>query len=296
MVSINTNNFTLNDLKIDDQLKCFLKECIFTNSLINILFYGNPGTGKTTSVDVFINEYKNHTLNEIRTHTHENDENIKNELNMSILRLNASVYRNTSEFLKTVMKFINSKPMYITRNIKKFILLDEIDYMTHQGQQCLSNILSVNSDLICLSMCNYKNRLCDSLLSHFFIINYNSFISIIKTLNENTHLDIYKETIAMTTTIYDIRDYYKEIARLSLIEKTDFEKLYRELIYIKKKIKESVFWCETSDIINVYKKCIQCIDVSHISSVLGISKEKIIYFLILKIIKEGRIKNEIEVK
>lgn len=285
---MNSVRITIDDLKIDDDVKLYFKECITRKTYNHILFYGNPGTGKTTSVDAIINEYKRDVLtNEVSNICHHED--IKNELSLCTLRLNASVYRNTSEFLKTVMKFINSKPIYY-KNIRRFLILDEIDYMTPQGQQCLSNILSV-TNIICFSMCNYMNRLCDGLLSHFFIINYNSFTHIIKTLNDETKQDIYKKIINRATNIYDIREYCKEIKRCGIISEKDIDVVHKEIIKINTIIKDIVVKRDL-DPHSVYNKWRDVFEASFItsisivSSLLGISKNRIVYYTMFNAIKD----------
>ena len=113
----------------------------------HLLFYGPPGTGKTTTIINLINEYQK-----------ENNEQHK-EL---VIHLNASDDRGIDVIRNQIHSFSNSS--YLFNKGTKFIILDEIDYMTKNAQFSLYNLMNESFDNVrfCL-ICNYISKLDKSL-------------------------------------------------------------------------------------------------------------------------------------
>ena len=95
-----------------------LNRKIFSNILNkqyfpNLLFYGPPGTGKTTTIINLINEYQ--TKYEKKT-------------SENIIHLNASDERGIDIIRNQIQLFVKSKNFF--NKGMKFVILDEVDYMT----------------------------------------------------------------------------------------------------------------------------------------------------------------------
>jgi DNA polymerase III delta prime subunit len=224
-------HISIDDLKIDSSIKKYFKHCIKTENYTNMLFYGNPGTGKTTSSLVFINTYIRSVLEKYPTYTNYNKKNsIEQELKRSILSLNTSVYRNTSDFFNTIKEFVESNSMFSSEQYKKIIVLDEIDYMTQQGQHCLIQLIKKYNNVLFICMCNYVSKLIDELKTYFLIFNYNCFGSIVKdyVIQDNDYI-----TISLLDYILcdsDIREYINEKERISILSKDTKIKLLNFII------------------------------------------------------------------
>jgi replication factor C subunit 3/5 len=122
-----------------------------------LLFYGPPGTGKTTTIINLINAYQSKL-------------NVKNK--ELIIHLNASDERGIDIIRNQINNFVNSKPLFHTG--MKFVILDEVDYMTKNAQQALRYLLQKysNSVRFCL-ICNYISKIDEGLQNEFIRLRFN---------------------------------------------------------------------------------------------------------------------------
>jgi DNA polymerase III delta prime subunit len=95
----------------------------------------------------------------------------------------------------------------------KFVVLDEVDYMTKNAQQALKNLLQSCLDNVrfCL-ICNYICKIEDSLKNEFICIRFNQLpkeeiFSFIKHITKQENMEIKDETIYAIQKMYhsDIR-------------------------------------------------------------------------------------------
>ena len=132
--------------------KRILENIIKFNYFPNLLFYGPPGTGKTTTIINVINKYQE-TYNQ------------KNK--GLIIHLNASDDRGIDIIRNQIYQFVNTKTLFGTGI--KFIILDEVDYMTKNAQQALHYLIQkYNRQIRFCLICNYISRI-DSALQNEFI-------------------------------------------------------------------------------------------------------------------------------
>jgi replication factor C subunit 3/5 len=123
----------------------------------NLLFYGPPGTGKTTTVINVINEFnKRYTTNS----------------KGSVIHLNASDERGIDIIRSQILQFVKTNNFF--ENCIKFVILDEVDYMTKNAQQALKYLLQSCSYNVrfCL-ICNYISKIDESLKNEFVCIRFN---------------------------------------------------------------------------------------------------------------------------
>jgi DNA polymerase III delta prime subunit len=141
-----------NEIVLDETNRKILTNIIETGYFPNLLLYGPPGTGKTTTVMNLINAYQKKQCN------------VAKDL---IIHLNASDERGIDIIRNQISAFVNSKPLF--RSGMKFVILDEVDYMTKNAQQALRYLLQhfSSSARFCL-ICNYITRI-DQGLQHEFI-------------------------------------------------------------------------------------------------------------------------------
>ena len=111
--------------------KAILSNILKKNYFPNLLFYGPPGTGKTTTIINLISEYQN-----MYNQKHK-------EL---IIHLNASDDRGIDIIRNQINQFVNSKNLF-GKGVK-FVILDEVDYMTKNAQQALKFLIQECSNNI----------------------------------------------------------------------------------------------------------------------------------------------------
>lgn len=147
----------LEDIVLDPLNKKILKNIIETSYFPNLLFYGPPGTGKTTTIINLINAYQ---------------EKLNNKNKDLIIHLNASDERGIDIIRNQISYFVNSKPLF--NNGMKFVILDEVDYMTKNAQQALRYLLQnyTGSVRFCL-ICNYISRIEEGLQNEFIRLRFN---------------------------------------------------------------------------------------------------------------------------
>jgi replication factor C subunit 3/5 len=145
------------NIVLDVLNKKILKNIIETSYFPNLLFYGPPGTGKTTTIINLINAYQLKL-------------NMKNK--DLIIHLNASDERGIDIIRNQINFFVNSKPLFYTG--MKFVILDEVDYMTKNAQQALRYLLQNYSSNVrfCL-VCNYISKIDEGLQNEFIRLRFN---------------------------------------------------------------------------------------------------------------------------
>ncbi len=147
----------LNDIVLGHYNYIIISRMLETNYLPNILLYGPPGTGKTTTIINLINKYQEK----------------HNELNKGLMiHLNASDERGIDIIRSQINQFVNSNSLF--HNGTKFVILDEVDYMTKNAQQALKYLLrGFNSNVRFCLICNYISRIDESLQNEFMRIRFN---------------------------------------------------------------------------------------------------------------------------
>jgi len=145
------------DIVLDPLNKIIMKNIIETSYFPNLLFYGPPGTGKTTSIINLINAYQK-----------KHNQNIKG----LVIHLNASDERGIDIIRSQISQFVNSKALF--NQGMKFVILDEVDYMTKNAQQALRYLLQNYSSTVrfCL-ICNYISRIDEGLQNEFLRLRFN---------------------------------------------------------------------------------------------------------------------------
>lgn len=184
------------NIVLDPLNRTFFENIIRKKHFPNLLFYGPPGTGKTTTIINLINEYQ-------KTHTRQNKE--------TVIHLNASDERGVDVIRTQIYQFVRSHHIFETGC--KFVILDEVDYMTKNAQQALKTLLQTqqNNVRFCL-ICNYISKIDKSLQGEFICVRFNqlppSEIRIfISKIAEAEQIQISSDEIEMLMTSYqsDVR-------------------------------------------------------------------------------------------
>jgi replication factor C subunit 3/5 len=187
---------TLEDIVLDSLNKQILKNIIETSYFPNLLFYGPPGTGKTTTIINLINAYqlklgkKNKDL---------------------IIHLNASDERGIDIIRNQINFFVNSKPLF--NDGMKFVILDEVDYMTKNAQQALRYLLqNYTSNVRFCLICNYISKIDEGLQNEFIRLRFNQLpkdeiITFLNNISISENLNLSQKTLSCIQKLYksDIR-------------------------------------------------------------------------------------------
>ena len=188
------NNF--DDIVLDNYNKEIFENMLKNNYIPNLLLYGPPGSGKTTTIINLINKYQKNN----------------NEVNKSlIIHLNASDERGIDIIRNQINNFVNSNCLFIKG--LRFVILDEVDYMTKNAQQALKYLLEDNKNNIrfCL-ICNYISKIDSALQSLFIRIKFNELpkkdiIYMLNNIKNNEKLD------CNNSTFENLYNYYKSDVR-----------------------------------------------------------------------------------
>ena len=137
----------------DTNIEC-LEKLIDNKSLPHLLFYGNSGTGKTSTIMSIINKLFG-----------------KNRV-FSLMKLDASDDRGINSVREEIKGFAEKKNVF--NRCIKIIILDEADNMTFDAQFALRRIIEKYSEntRFCL-ICNYENKIIPAIKSRCANFKFN---------------------------------------------------------------------------------------------------------------------------
>jgi replication factor C subunit 3/5 len=184
------------DIVLDPLNRKILQNIIDKSYFPNLLFYGPPGTGKTTTIINLINAYQT---------------KLNNKNKDLIIHLNASDERGIDIIRNQINFFVNSKPLF--HSGMKFVILDEVDYMTKNAQQALRYLLqNYTSNVRFCLICNYISKIDEGLQNEFIRLRFNQLpkedvISFLNNISEAEKLNLNYKTLASIQKLYnsDIR-------------------------------------------------------------------------------------------
>ena len=241
------------DIILDPLNKKILVNIIETSYFPNLLFYGPPGTGKTTTIINLVNAYQ---------------ERLNQKNKELMIHLNASDERGIDIIRSQINQFVNSKTLF--NKGMKFVILDEVDYMTKNAQQALRYLLQNYSGSVrfCL-ICNYISRIDEGLQNEFLRLRFNQLpepdiINFLQNISKCENLDLKYNSLKLIQKLYksDIRSMINFMQSnqnmtdcdINIIDESVWKKLYDKI-----KNKETInnlenFINETSLTYNIDKK------------------------------------------
>jgi DNA polymerase III delta prime subunit len=216
------------NIVLDSTNKKILTNIIETSNFPNILFYGPPGTGKTTTILNIIQSYQDKL-------------GIKGK--GLTIHLNASDERGIETIRTQINSFVKSNTLF--EKGMKFVILDEVDYMTKNAQQALKYVLQSHSTTVrfCL-ICNYISKIDEGLQAEFVILRFNQlpeediqqFLENIvekENINISTHSLIHIQQLYksdMRSMINCIQTYQNASSELNIITNDFLEELYSMIV------------------------------------------------------------------
>jgi len=213
---------TFDEIVLDPLNKKILENIIKEKYFPNLLFYGPPGTGKTTSIINLIKSFQSHS----------NSKNL-------MIHLNASDERGIDIIRNQINSFVNSKSLF--NNGMKFVVLDEVDYMTKNAQIALRYLLQgYNSNVRFCLICNYISRIDEALQNEFMRLRFNQLpeydiIRFLKNINEKEELNFGNDSLQLIQQLFnsDIRSMINYMQSNELLineQKIIKEDLWEKLI------------------------------------------------------------------
>ena len=212
---------------LDNNNRKLFNNILKYNNFPNLLFHGPPGIGKTTTIINLIKRYQ--TLN-------------NNKSDLQIIHLNASDERGVDIIRNNIYNFVNSDNLFLSGI--KFVILDEVDYMTKIAQQALKSLIQeFNVNIRYCLICNYISKIDYSLQYEFIKIRFNTLPkeylnNYLKNIIVNENINIKNDKNNINKIIdyfnYDIRSMINfiqsntinKINKINIIENSILEKLY----------------------------------------------------------------------
>lgn len=184
------SNFT--DIVLDKYNKRIMETILETNHFPNMLLYGPPGTGKTTTI-----------INVVHSFQKKHNQHNKGLL----IHLNASDERGIDIIRNQIYQFVNSHSLF-EHGGTKFVILDEVDYMTKSAQQALKYLLQgLNNNVRFCLICNYISRIDESLQDEFMRLRFNQLpeadvIAFLAVINDKEQLGLAPEKLQAIQRLY----------------------------------------------------------------------------------------------
>jgi replication factor C subunit 3/5 len=185
-----------------------------------------------------------------------------------MIHLNASDERGIDIIRNQINQFVNSKSLF--NQGTKFVILDEVDYMTKNAQQALRYLLQnyTSGVRFCL-ICNYISRIDEGLQNEFLRLRFNQLpetdiISFLKNISVSEKLNITDKSLRLIQQLYksDIRSMINFMQsnqhikddEFNIIDETVWSELYNK-IETRVPLNDIIFFINvTSSQYNIDKK------------------------------------------
>lgn len=190
---------TVQNTILTDAIKQTLLKFVEQKYIPNLILAGGPGCGKTTAARALVEQ-----------------------IGSQYMIINGSLEGNIDTLRTQIKEFASSMSMDGKR---KYVILDEADYLTHNTQPALRNFMeefSANCGFILT--CNYKSKIIDPLHSRCCLIEFK--------ITKQDKLLLVKQLFDRLKTILEIENIkYDKQVLVELIRKyfPDFRKLINEI-------------------------------------------------------------------
>tara|TARA_B100000900_G_C20533452_1_gene697323 strand:+ start:453 stop:1370 length:918 start_codon:yes stop_codon:yes gene_type:complete len=180
------------DIILDDNNRELFKNILDRNYFPNLLLHGPPGIGKTTTIINLINKFKKKNNEESKT---------------LVIHLNASDERGIDIIRNNIYNFVLTDNLFSKGT--KFVILDEVDYMTRIAQQALKCLIQeYNKDIRYCLICNYISKIDYSLQYEFVKVRFNKLneddiFNYLNKINKKENINMNKNTIKTIIKSYD---------------------------------------------------------------------------------------------
>ena len=147
----------LKDFNLNPDFLFLLQKNVYSDN-INIMLVGQPGTGKTSVIDTIVSKYYN-------TCSSSNYSN-------NVLYINNLKDQGINYYRNDVKNFCQTTSSIHGR--KKYVVLDDIDFMNEQSQQVFRHIIDkYRSKVNFIASCTNVQKVIDSIQSRFISVKMN---------------------------------------------------------------------------------------------------------------------------
>ena len=169
-------------------------EMLIENNILNLLFIGHSGCGKTSFIEFIANTYYSNVS--------------KDEMEENLLIINQMKDTSVQYFRQNMKIFCQSYCTIV--NKKKLIVIDDIDNINEQCQQILRNYIdSYSNNVFFIFTCTTANKVINSIQSRLQIITlptitHEHIISITNNICSKENIKIDEEAIAILIQISNL--------------------------------------------------------------------------------------------
>lgn len=134
---------TIDDVVLNEDQKEFFRKCIAKKEIPHVMFYGPPGSGKTTLARILVDQLI--------------------DSSMDVLCLNGSDDTGVDIMREEIKPFLQSPPMH---SRFKIVWIDEADYLTKNAQASLRNMMETYAENgRFIFTCNYQSKIIEPIIS-----------------------------------------------------------------------------------------------------------------------------------
>lgn len=218
----------MENIILSDQNRDLFRNIIDKDIYPNMIFYGSPGTGKTTTILCLISAYQQ-----------------KHQCDNNYIHLNASHQRGIDVIRNQIYSFTKSKNFF--NDSKKFVLLDEMDSMTKQAQNQLFHIINDASNNVCfILICNYLNKVIEPIRNSIMIVTFNNITrksdQLLNECIQNEKVNITNEQVDNLKQIYahDLRTIINTLQSFNINKHTFISNVQIQKMCDKKTCKRTL--------------------------------------------------------
>jgi DNA polymerase III delta prime subunit len=171
---------SFNDLVLDEHIKKKLEKMHHDRNVMNMIFYGKPGNGKTSAAKMFTEKDK-----------------------FDAIFINGSLDTTIENIRSKVMSFANTMSLF---DCPKICVIDESDYLSKSAQASLRGVIEeTSSNCRYLFTANSLDKMHPALLSRLLAINFDMTASQIKNELEKYKIRMIEQLKKMHPSIDESR-------------------------------------------------------------------------------------------